>query len=241
MAAPWSGDRELIVAPPAGNIRSMTAAQLVIFDADGVLVDSEVISNRVLARLLTSAGLPMTLAETRRDYQGLLLDEITTVTERRLGHRLPDGFLARFQTERAEEFRRELKPVRGAAEAIRLIQRAGLRVCVASQGTLAKTRMTLALTGLDRLIPADAVFSAYSVPRGKPHPDVFLHAGERMGAEPGDCVVVEDTASGVTAAVAAGMRVLGYAAHSDEAALKRAGAEILHTLDELPPLLGLPD
>jgi beta-phosphoglucomutase-like phosphatase (HAD superfamily) len=219
---------------------SVTDVQLVIFDADGVLVDSEVISNRVLARLLTSTGLPLTLAETRLDYQGLLLDEIPTVTERKFGHRLPADFLDRFQAERAEEFRRELKPVSGAAEVVRRVQAAGLRVCVASQGKLEKTRMTLGLTGLDRLIPADAVFSAYSVPRGKPHPDLFLHAAERMGAEPSECAVVEDTPSGVTAAVAAGMRVVGYAADSDEAALRRAGAEIVHSLEELPDLLALP-
>ncbi len=217
----------------------MADPQLVIFDADGVLVDSEVISNRVLARLLTGSGLPMTLAETRRDYQGLLLDEIPAVTERRFGHHLPADFLDRFQAERAEEFRRELKPVAGAADAVSRIQAAGIPVCVASQGKLAKTRMTLGLTGLDGLIPADAVFSAYSVPRGKPHPDLFLHAAERMDADPTGCVVIEDTALGVTAAVAAGMRVFGYAADSDESALRGAGAEIIHSLYELPSLLGL--
>jgi beta-phosphoglucomutase-like phosphatase (HAD superfamily) len=217
----------------------MPDPQLVIFDADGVLVDSEVISNRVLARLLTGSGLPMTLSETRRDYQGLLLDEIPAVTERRFGHHLPADFLERFQAERAEEFRQELKPVPGAAEAVRRIQAAGVQVCVASQGKLAKTRMTLELTGLDQLIPRDAVFSAYSVSRGKPHPDLFLHAAERMGAEPAACVVIEDTALGVTAAVAARMRVLGYAADSDDATLRGAGAEIIHSLDELPALLRL--
>jgi HAD superfamily hydrolase (TIGR01509 family) len=217
----------------------MTDPQLVIFDADGVLVDSEVISNRVLARLLTSSGLPMTLAETRRDYQGLLLDDIATVTKDLFGHRLPVDFLDRFQAERAEEFRRELKPVPGAVEAVRRVQAAGVRVCVASQGKLEKTRMTLALTGFDRLIPGDAVFSAYSVARGKPYPDLFLHAARRMDAEPVACVVVEDTSSGVTAAVAAGMRVLGYAADSDEAALRAAGAETFYSLDELSALLEL--
>jgi beta-phosphoglucomutase-like phosphatase (HAD superfamily) len=217
----------------------MPELQLVIFDADGVLVDSEVISNRVLARLLTGSGLPRTLAETRRDYQGLLLDEIVTVTEDRFGHRLPPDFLERFQAERAKEFRQELRPVPGAADAVRRIQAAGVAVCVASQGKLAKTRMTLGLTGLDRLIPADAVFSAYSVRRGKPHPDLFLHAAKRMGAKPEACVVVEDTASGVTGAVAAGMRALGYAADSDDAALRSAGAEIFHSLDELSALLEL--
>jgi beta-phosphoglucomutase-like phosphatase (HAD superfamily) len=218
----------------------MPDVQLVIFDCDGVLVDSEVISNRVLARLLTGAGLPRTLAETRRDYQGLLLDEIVTVTEQKFGRRLPPDFLDRFEAERAEEFRRELKPVSGAAEAVRRVQAAGVRVCVASQGKLEKTRMTLGLTGLDRLIPAGAVFSAYSVPRGKPHPDLFLHAAERIGVAPARCAVVEDTPSGVTAAVASGMRVVGYAADSDEAALRRAGAEIVRSLDDVPARLGLP-
>jgi HAD superfamily hydrolase (TIGR01509 family) len=213
--------------------------QLVIFDCDGVLVDSEVISNGVLARLLTQAGVPLTLAETRRDYQGLLLDEILTRTAERFGRRLPDGFLDRFQAERAEEFRRELKPVPGAAEVIQHVKAAGIPVCVASQGKLEKTRMTLSLTGLDKLIPEDAVFSAYSVPRGKPHPDLFLHAAAVMGAKPEASVVVEDTPSGVLAAVAAGMRVLGFTADSDAAALREAGADVFESLDQVPGLLGL--
>ena len=83
---------------------------------------------------------------------------------------------------------------------VQRVQAAGVPVCVASQGKLAKTRLTLGLAGLDRLIPSDAVFSAYSVPRGKPHPDLFLYAAEQMGADPAGCVVVEDTPLGVTAA-----------------------------------------
>jgi beta-phosphoglucomutase-like phosphatase (HAD superfamily) len=213
--------------------------QLVIFDCDGVLVDSEVISNRVLARLLTEEGVPLTLSETRRHYQGLLLDEILTRTEERFGHRLADDFLARFQAERNEEFTNELKPVAGAARMIRRVQAAGIPVCVASQGKLRKTRLTLGLTGLDELIPPDAVFSAYAVPHGKPHPDLFLHAAAEMGASPEKSVVIEDTPSGVTAGVAAGMRVLGFAADSDATALRVAGAEVFESLDQVPSLLGL--
>jgi len=110
---------------------------------------------------------------------------------------------------------------------------------VASQGKLEKTRLSLELTGLRDLFAEQALFSAESVPRGKPHPDLFLHAAGAMGVEPAACVVVEDTPSGVTAAVAAGMRALGYGADSDEAALQRAGAEIVGSLDQLPGLLGL--
>jgi HAD superfamily hydrolase (TIGR01509 family) len=219
--------------------RSRQDLELVIFDCDGVLVDSERISCTVLARLLTEHGLPTTLAEARRDYQGLLLADTVSRAQARLGRSLPDDWLARFERERADAFRLELEPVPGAAEAIASIVAAGVPVCVASQAKLQKTRLTLGLTGLDRLFPADALFSAELVPRGKPHPDLFLHAAATMGAEPGRCTVIEDTPSGVIAAVAAGMRALGYVADSDEQALRAAGAEPLPSLAELPALLGL--
>jgi HAD superfamily hydrolase (TIGR01509 family) len=213
--------------------------QLVIFDCDGVLVDSEVISNGVLARLLTAEGLPTTLAEARRDYQGLLLAEVVDRAQGRLGRALPEDWLERFERERAEAFRRELAPVSGAAEVVEQVRAAGVAVCVASQGKLEKTRLSLGLTGLRHLFGDGALFSAYSVARGKPHPDLFLHAAGEMGADPTGCVVVEDTPSGVLAGVSAGMRVLGYAADSDEQALRGAGAEVFRSLDELPALLGL--
>ncbi|HWX98211.1 MAG TPA: HAD-IA family hydrolase [Solirubrobacteraceae bacterium] len=214
-------------------------AQLVIFDCDGVLVDSERISNRVLADLLTAEGLPTTLTEARRAYQGLMLSEVGTRAEAGLGRALPEGWLARFERERESAFRRELRPVTGASEAVQRITAAGIPVCVASQGKLAKTRLSLALTDLDSLFPEAAVFSAYSVANGKPAPDLFLYAAAAMGARAAGCIVVEDTPSGVRGAVAAGMHVLGYAADSDERALSDAGAEILHSLEQLPGLLGL--
>ncbi len=95
------------------------------------------------------------------------------------------------------------------------------------------------MTGLDALFSDEVLFSAHSVARGKPHPDLFLHAAATMGVEPSRCAVVEDTPSGVAAAVSAGMRALGYAADSDEAALRRAGAETLIALHELPAMLGI--
>jgi HAD superfamily hydrolase (TIGR01509 family) len=212
---------------------------LVIFDCDGVLVDSEPISNGVLARLLSQEGLPTTLAESRRDYQGLLLSEVVQAAEARLGRPLPEGWLAGYERERADAFRRELRAVPGAEEAVREVSAAGAGVCVASQGRLEKIELTLGLTGLRKLFASDALFSAELVPRGKPYPDLFLHAARAMGSEPRRCTVVEDTPSGVTAAVAAGMRVLGYAADADERALKEAGGETFGSLDELSSLLGL--
>jgi HAD superfamily hydrolase (TIGR01509 family) len=214
--------------------------RLVIFDCDGVLVDSEAISNRVLAEMLSAEGLPTTLAQARRRYQGLLLADVLCRAEEKLGRTLPEDWLGRYERERAAAFRRELAPVAGAAATVQRLTAAGIGVCVASQGKLSKTRLSLALTGLDRLFPERARFSAYSVAHGKPAPDLFLQAAASMGAEPAGCVVVEDTPSGVTAAVSAGMRCVGYAADSDERELLDAGAnEILRSLDELPRLLDL--
>jgi HAD superfamily hydrolase (TIGR01509 family) len=217
----------------------MGGLQLVIFDCDGVLVDSETISNRVLARMLSAEGLPTTLAQSRRDYQGVLLDEIVADAEAKLGRPLPADWLAGYERERADAFRAGLEPVRGAAEAVERVRRAGVKACVASQGKLEKTRLSLQLTGLRGLFADDELFSAESVARGKPHPDLFLHAASVMRAQPARCTVVEDTPSGVSAAVAAGMRVLGYAADSDERALRRAGAQTFGSLDRLAQLLGI--
>jgi HAD superfamily hydrolase (TIGR01509 family) len=217
----------------------MDELQLVIFDCDGVLVDSEVISNEVLAQALTAEGLPTTLAESRSRYQGLLLDDVVTLAEAQLGGALPGNFLKRYEQARSEAFRRELAPVPFAAEAVRRIDEAGLAKCVASQGKLEKTKLSLELTGLRDLFAAEELFSAYSVPRGKPYPDLFLHAAATMQVEPSRSVVVEDSPSGVAAGVAAGMRVFGYIADSDEVALREEGAEILRSMEELPGLLGL--
>jgi HAD superfamily hydrolase (TIGR01509 family) len=221
------------VIPPVRDL------QLVIFDCDGVLVDSEVISNSVLAQLLTEEGLPTTLAEARRDFQGLMLSEVFDRAQEKLGRPLPH-LSDRFESVRAEAFHRELKPVSGAADLVERVLRTGMPACVASQGKLEKTRLSLEITGLRHLFPDRALFSAYGVARGKPHPDLFLHAAVEMGAEPAHCVVVEDTPSGVTAGVSAGMRVFGYAADSDPHALRQAGAEVFGSLEELPTLLSLP-
>jgi beta-phosphoglucomutase-like phosphatase (HAD superfamily) len=214
--------------------------ELVIFDCDGVLVDSEPISNRVLAEALTAQGLPTTPEEALAEYKGLLLSDTVARAEAKLGRALPRGWVEAYERDRIEAFRRELQPIAGAAAAVQRVIAAELAVCVASQGKLSKTRLTLGLTGLIYLFPGGALFSAYSVARGKPHPDLFLHAAKAMGAEPSRCVVVEDTPLGVQAAVSAGMHVLGFTADSDEAAMRQAGAAVLFdSLEELSALLGL--
>ena len=114
----------------------MRGRGLVIFDCDGVLVDSEVISNEVLARMLTREGLPTTLAEARRACQGLLLTDVRDRAQAKLGRPFPPDWIAEYEHERDEAFHRELTPVEGAAEAVQRVKAAGLKVCVASQGQL---------------------------------------------------------------------------------------------------------
>ncbi len=209
-----------------------------MFDCDGVLVDSEEISNRVLARMLTELGLPTSTAQSRGEHQGMLLVDIAARAASRLGRELPAGWLERYERERDEEFQLGLCAVPGAAALAERCIAAGLGVCVASQGSLAKTNRSLALTGLAHLFPADARFSAEQVARGKPHPDLFLHAASTMGVPPERSTVIEDTPSGVTAGVSAGMRVLGFAADADPHALAAAGAETtLQSLAQAWPLL----
>lgn len=212
---------------------------LVIFDCDGVLVDSEPLSNAILAGALTRAGLPTTSEQAVATYKGLHISDVLEHAERTLGRPLPAGFVPAFEDARAQAFRRELVPVAGAAETVAAVRAAGIAVCVASQGKRSKTELTLGLTGLRSLFGEDAIFSAHSVARGKPHPDLFLHAARAMNTAPDRTAVVEDTVVGVTAAVAAGMRVIGYGADSDPASLRRAGAEVIDHLTELPARLEL--
>jgi len=224
----------------SGAARSSAADEslLVIFDCDGVLVDSEPISNGVLAEMLGEQGLTLSLAEARARFQGLLLSQVLERAERMLGHPLPAGWLDEYVERRAAVFAAELRALDGAAELVHALVAAGVAVCVASQGSLRKTERSLALTGLETLFAASARFSAEQVPRGKPAPDLFLLAAERMGFAPERCVVVEDTPSGVTAARRAGMTVYGLAADGDAQALAEAGAIVVHALAELhAPLL----
>jgi len=209
---------------------------LVIFDCDGVLVDSEPISNRILAELLTEVGLPTTLEDSYSTYRGRTYAACVDIAEQRLGRALPDDFLERFDTRLYEACERELQPIAGVDAAIREIVSAGLRVCVASSGSLEKMDRTLALTDLRRHFGAH-VYSATQVPRSKPHPDIFLFAAEQMDTPRERCCVVEDSPLGVAAGRAAGMPVLGFADGGDGAILAEAGARTFHSMNELPGLV----
>lgn len=215
----------------------MTPA-LVIFDCDGVLVDSETIANRIMAEFITAAGVPMTTEECRARFVGGSLQWVIDTVGQWRGEPLPDNWKQDFEAHRNEAFRRELQPVSGVAGAIAILRDRNIPICVASSGSLEKMDLTLGITGLRDCFDGE-IFSADSVAQAKPAPDLFLHAAARMGQLPENCTVVEDSLLGVAAGVAAGMRVLAYAADGDADALKAAGGQTFTDMAELPGLLGL--
>ncbi|MEU5623114.1 HAD family hydrolase [Streptomyces tendae] len=185
---------------------------LVIFDNDGVLVDSEPISNRLLAGYLTELGHPTSYEDSLRDYMGGAMHRVHDLVLERTGRRLPSDFDDVFHGRVFAAFERELEPVPGAVDVLEKLAADGVAYCVASSGSHERIRTGHHRTGLDRWFDDERIFSSQDVGRGKPAPDLFLHAAERMGVAPQRCVVVEDSPLGVQAAVAAGMDVYGFTA-----------------------------
>ena len=201
----------------------------VIFDCDGVLVDSEAISNRVLAGLLTEIGIPMTPEQSIETFMGRSWKTVSAYAAERGG--MPDGFRRRYLDAMFAAFAEDLRPVPGIVAALDAIT---LPNCVASSASVEKMRFTLGHTGLwDRF--EGRIFSATEVEHGKPAPDLFLHAAATMGWEPADCAVVEDSPAGVEAALRAGMTVFGYAGTTPPERLD--GARVFTDMAELPGLL----
>ncbi len=202
------------------------AVGLVIFDCDGVLVDSEPLSLACLTAALNRIGVPIDLETVRSRFAGTSMTSIMEHIVRDYAVTPPADFVDAVKAETLATFDRELKAMRGVADAIRALD---LPICVASSSDPVRLRHSLTLTGLWPLFSGN-VFSSTQVARGKPFPDLFLFAADRMGFAPDACLVVEDSVPGVTAALAAGMRVAGFTGgghwgHDPSGAdLTRAGA-----------------
>jgi len=210
---------------------------LIIFDCDGVLVDSEPISNRVFTAALRELGFDWSYEQVCDRFIGLSMARCIELIENGLGRSVPENFLPDLQRRTVEAFRTErLQPVRGVVQMLDALE---VPFCVASSGELDKMTTTL---GLTELLPrfADRMFSAQQVRRGKPAPDLFLFAAESLGIAPERCVVIEDSVPGVQAGVAARMTVFGYAARSDHAALSASGAVVFDSMTDLPGLIHTP-
>ena len=211
---------------------------LVIFDCDGVLVDSEPIANQVTAVLLGAHGLVLSPEEVASHYKGLSNPAMVAKIRTDWGVTLPSDFKSRLETAVWAHLEVNLQPVPGVAQAVAAVAQSGSALCVASSSPREYTRRKLTIT---RLLPhfANRLYSAEQVPRGKPFPDLFLYAASERGIAPGDCVVIEDSVPGVQAGVAAGMRVLAFASAGDAGALQTAGGSVFTSMAELPAHLGI--
>lgn len=211
----------------------MPTAELVIFDCDGVLVDSEPLANRALAEAIQELGLAADVASVTARFKGRSLADCIRRIEGDLGGPVPADFLSRLNARTYAAFQGALQAVPGVED---VLARLRLPTCVASSGSHEKMLLTLGLTGLLRHFEG-RLFSATEVERGKPAPDLFLHAARSLGVEPGACIVVEDSVPGVLGAAAAGMRVFGFARDETPGELERAGATPFESMAELPALI----
>jgi HAD superfamily hydrolase (TIGR01509 family) len=217
----------------------MPRPALIIFDCDGVLVDSEPIAARELADAVRDLGLNLSVNQIVDRFTGVSLKTMLAGLEKDLGRPLPDDFADRLRDRDAAAFRRELRAIAGIETAVSSLPMAR---CVASSGSIAKMRLTLGLTGLLALFEPH-LFSSHQVARGKPAPDLFLYAAVQMGVDPSRCVVVEDAVAGVRAAAAAGMRCLGFtggghctSGHA-ERLLTVGAAHVFDDMRQLPSLV----
>jgi HAD superfamily hydrolase (TIGR01509 family) len=210
---------------------------LIMFDCDGVLVDSETLENQIMAQCLTEIGLPMTGEQARRRYIGLSMKAVMDDVEGELGRALPEGWLSTFHTRSHARLRTEIVATAGVVEAVDALEAMCIKTAVASSGEHEKMAITLGRTGLYERFKG-RIFSAQDVAHGKPAPDVYLLAAATLGYAPETCFAVEDSPNGARAAVAAGMTTFGYAAQIDPALLIAAGVNhVFFDMADLPDLV----
>ncbi|MCB1452711.1 MAG: HAD family phosphatase [Rhizobiaceae bacterium] len=213
---------------------------LVIFDCDGVLVDTEALANQRLSEWITAAGLPLTGPQCRKRFVGMSMYSVRDTLRADDGIDLGEDFPERWADGLPDLFSDGVNAIPHVAELIGRLDKSGVPLCVASSANVGKMHTTLGSVGLlERLEPV--LFSADMVARGKPAPDLFLFAASSMGFEPSACIVIEDAVAGVKAGRAAGMRVLAYHGdpESDIHALTAAGGELFDDMRKVPALLGI--
>ncbi|MBO1111823.1 HAD family hydrolase [Bordetella petrii] len=216
--------------------------QAVLFDCDGVLVDSEPITARVLAAMLGELGWPITPDDALRIFVGKTVQDEAPLIQARTGFALTAEWQAEFRARRNQALEQDLQAIAGAPQAVQALHGLlGGRIAVASGADLAKIELQLRKVGVYDYF-AGRFFSGQALPRNKPAPDVYLAAADALGVAPERCAVVEDTVTGATAGVAAGATVFGYSpggpGHDSTRALLRAGvAQVFHDMRALPALL----
>lgn len=207
--------------------------EAVIFDCDGTLVDSETLSAEVIAECLAPQGIALTAEEALVAFRGRHLTAVFKDAEAEIGRALPPDFEAFVRARAAEAFRARLREIAGATA---LLETLSLPVCIATNGPRHKTELTLGVTNLRRFF-GEHVYCAYEIGAWKPDPTLFLHAAAAMGAAPARCLVVEDSLAGVTAGLAAGMRVVAFLPEGD-APWRPEEVPVIRHLSEVAQHLG---
>ena len=209
----------------------MSAA--LIFDCDGVLIDSEHLASRVESELTRELGLPLSPEEAHALFLGKTVDGVLDAIAAKTGTRPGAAWVYNWAFATAHAFHRELAVVEQLRDALEELRARGHRMAVASQSSLARVRFSLDVAGLAPLF-GDHVYVTSMVARPKPAPDVYLLAASRLGSAPADCVVIEDSPAGAAAALGAGMRAIGYAPGATHAAMVASGATVIRSMRELP-------
>lgn len=207
-----------------------------IFDCDGVLVDSEWLASRVESELLQELGQGLSVEQVHDLFLGKTVGGVLDIIASRTGRALSPEFTYNWAFATARAFMRELKPIPFVRAAIERLREAGHRMAVASQSPLARVRLSLEVTQLAPFF-GEHLYVTTMVARPKPAPDIYLLAASRLGVAPADCLVIEDSPAGAAAARAAGMRALGYAPGETADAMRAKGVPVLHSMDELPGLI----
>jgi HAD superfamily hydrolase (TIGR01509 family) len=210
---------------------------LIIFDCDGVLVDSETLENEISAQCLTQAGFPITGRQARTRFIGLSSKAVIAQVEAELGRKLPPNWEDEYHARSHEALASQVEAIEGVVAVIDALEAMGFQTAVASSGEHAKMKITLGRTGLYERFKG-RIFSAQDVAQGKPAPDVYLLAASTLGFAPETCFAVEDSPNGARAAIAAGMTTFGYAAQIDPDLLRAVGViHVFFDMQELPALL----
>ena len=207
-----------------------------IFDCDGVLIDSEYLASRVEAELIRELGLTLDVEQVHDLFLGKTVDGVLDAIAARTGTRPSTAWVYNWAFATAHAFLRELKSMDGVGVAVETLRRRGHRMAVASQSPLARVQLSLHVAGLAGQF-GDHIYVTTMVPRPKPAPDIYLLAARKLGAAPADCIVIEDSPAGAAAALGAGMRVIGFAPGKTFDAMRPSGARVIRTMDELIPAI----
>jgi len=212
--------------------------RLVIFDCDGVLVDSEPLANAFLLQDLSRYGLNLTMIDCDKLFIGGTMKGAAIVA-RQMGADLPDNWVDDFYPRFYAHLEKGVPLVNGVLDVLNLVRDANIPLCVVSNGSEEKMQITLDQNGLWERFQG-AIFSAHTYGTAKPDPELLLIAARQFGVTPADCIVIDDSPSGCKGAANAGMRCIGFAERSDGKKLSATGATVIKSMAELPPLLGLP-